>query len=61
MIRSVRVIFCHSLLGIINDRGNRIHAVAEANCITIVAFCRLLLEFGSPLDAPAAPRWSTGA
>ena len=46
--------------GILDDRGTRIHAVAGANCTTIVTL-RRLLEFGLPLDAPAAPRWSPGA
>ncbi len=55
MIHSVRVILCRALLGVLDDRGIRIHALAQAPLITIVDL-RRLLEFGSLLDTQAAER-----
>jgi hypothetical protein len=55
MIHSVRVVPCRTLLGVLDDRGMRIHAVAEVGCVSPVDL-RRLFEFGSPLDPEAAER-----
>ena len=60
-IRSIRVVYHHTLLGVLADRGIRIHAVAEWCRIPTKELCRLL-EFGSPLGAEASERlvaWGT--
>ena len=55
MIRSVRIILCRRLLGMLESRGIRIHAVAEQTRISVVDL-RRLVEFGSPLEDAAAQR-----
>ena len=55
MIRSIRVVLCRTVLGVLEDRGIRVHAVAEATLIPLVEL-RRLIEYGSPLDAQAAER-----
>ena len=55
MIRSIRVVYHRTLLGVLADRDIRIHAIAEW-CRIPLTELRRLLEFGSPLDAEAAER-----
>ena len=60
-IRSLRVVYHRTLLGVLADRGIRFQAVAEW-CRIPITEVRRLLEFGSPLDAEAAERlvaWGT--
>ena len=60
-IPSMRVVYHRTLLGVLVDRGIRLHLAAEWCRIPITEF-RRLLEFGSPLDAEAAERlaaWGT--
>jgi hypothetical protein len=57
----MRVVYHRTLLGVLADRGIRLHAVAEW-CRIPITELRRLLEFGSPLDAEAAGRlvaWGT--
>ena len=55
MIRSMRTVLCRTLLGVLDDRGIHIHAVATWCRIPIMDLHQLA-EFGSPLDAEAAER-----
>jgi hypothetical protein len=61
MIRSMRTVLCHTMLGVLGDRGISMRAIAEWCRIPITDLHRLA-EFGSPLDAGAAERlidWGT--
>ena len=55
LIRSMRVILCRTLLGVLDSRRVNIFAVSEATRIPIPEL-RRLVEFASPLDRDSAER-----
>ena len=60
-IRTMRVVYLRTLLGVLADRGVQIHAVAMWLRIPIRDL-RRLVEFGAPLDAEVGERfiaWGT--
>src|SRR5262245_1634924 len=55
MIWSMRTVLCRTMLGVLDDRGIRLHTVAWWCRIPIIDL-RGLAESGAPLDAAAAER-----